>query len=173
MMSLSALLLVAMKIDITPDFLVIDSQPWGVSLGVAAALLTVIGAGLGLLTAGAAIAGILFLFVGAPLLGLFLIALARRNQLVLDRRQRLALHRRRTIFGYAERTMPLDRLERAVVQTRADNAGTTYRLGYVLSPGPEGGPWLFTWAFSSDPRVPSAARAMNAWLRHAPQRRAG
>ncbi|WP_123642979.1 hypothetical protein [Histidinibacterium lentulum] len=149
----------------TRDTLVLDSQPWSVSIIMVAAILCVAGTGLMLIGGGVILPGTLLLGLGCPVLFLFLLTLARRNQLVLDRRANELRHRRRTLLGYGERVLPLDRLERAIVQDLPDTEGRSCRLAYVLRPGAEQGPWLFTWAFSSGPPVRRAADLINDWLR--------
>jgi len=149
----------------SPDVLVIDSQPWAVSIVMAAAIVGVAGTGMMLMGGGVILPGALLLGLGCPMLLLFLLTLARRNQLVLDRRANELRHRRRTLLGYGESVLPLDRLDRVIVQDLPDTEGRNCRLAYVLRSGAEKRPCLFTWTFSSGPPVRRAADLINDWLR--------
>lgn len=153
-----------MKVEHSPELLVIDNRPVLVAVMLSFMLLAFVAAAIGMLSDGMIGQGLLFLF-GAPLfIGVFFALFVRRNQLVLNRQTGELLHRRRTIYSHTEKRFDLSALEGAEVEHGRSDGKTTYRMVYILSDGPDTGRHPFTMAYSSGNGAQRAAEAVNGWL---------
>ncbi|ROT99383.1 hypothetical protein [Histidinibacterium lentulum] len=156
-----------MKIERTPDLLVIDNRPIFIAALLSIMLLAFMAGGIRMLMEGLWGQGLLFV-LGMPLFfGVFFALFVRRNQLVLNRQTGELLHRRRTIFGHTETRFELAALAGAEVQYSRSDGKQTRRMAYVLSEGPDAGTHPFTTAYSSGNNAQRAADAVNAWLAEA------
>lgn len=157
-----------MRIQSSPDLLVIENRPLMVALMLAAMLLLFVGIGLSTLAAGEIGTG-LAMTLGAPLFLLpFFIIFVRRNQLILDRREGALIHRRKSLTGYTERRHDLAALTGAEVESSRSSDTRTYRMVYVLDGGESPGRHPFTSSYSSGSGAQRAAQAVNDWLSAAP-----
>lgn len=154
-----------MKVERTPELLVIDNRPVFVAVMLSIMLLAFVGAGISTIVAGEILQGLLFV-LGVPLfIGVFFALFVRRNQLILNRQTGEVLHRRRTLYSHTERRFDLSVFKGAEVERNPSSDGkSTYRMVYILSDGPEAGTHPFTVPYSSGNGAQRAANAVNDWL---------
>ena len=146
----------------TPEMLIVDDRP--VILGIALSLFILVFVGIGtMLTLNGEPMGLLFAGIGGGLGLLAWWAFVRRVQVVFHRPGKYLEFRRKNMFGGARLRLPLDDVERAVVEESMSDGTSTYRVA-LETHGESAGRHPLTLAYSNIGHPHEVAAQINAWL---------
>jgi hypothetical protein len=149
----------------TPEQLILRSVPWIMALVFSVFILVMIGFGLNALMKGDGMDAFWGLLGVPAFLGIFLVAFARRDEVILDRSRNLVELRHSTFLGRTRVQHAFTHLERAIMQAHSGSkGGTTYRVALVLGGGMDAGTHPVTPVYSSGNGVKRAVETINNWL---------
>ena len=142
----------------TPDQLIIDHQPWGWGIGIAAFVLTLVAAGIATLGQGELFVGVILLLF-AVFAGVVFRLIVVRNQMFFHAPLGIVEFRKRKIKSDSKKQFLLSDIKGATVQSLSK----THRVALVLNDGTE---QPFTNAYFSGDGAQRAADAITVWLAH-------
>lgn len=144
----------------TPEMLILDHKPWVLSLGMLAGLLIFMGVGIGAMTQGEWLFGLMFAGIGGLTWGGCFLVFAKRVQLIFDTQAGQIVKRKRSFFGYAQDVYPLDAFRGVKIEESRSDGSTTYRPVLMF----DGQPDLPVVSYYTNGRQPHrTAQAINGW----------
>ena len=148
----------------TTDQLIIAYVPWLMSILLSVFILIFVAVGLSLMFQGELV-GLLFAVFGGGIGGLCFVVFVRRVQVIFDRPSQTFTLRRRTVFGYKEKSRPLDDVDRALVEHTTNSDGQRLdRPTVVMHDGAGDTRVPIVTAYSNMSHSGDIVEAINQWL---------